>query len=57
MPLTENTQCLTFLAPVQRSTCVDAKLRFSLHSQTESLHKVQLLQNIFIINYILYYKC
>ena len=57
MLLPENTHSLLFRAPVLRSTCVDAKLGFAVHSQTESWHKLRLMQNIFMINYILNLKC
>ena len=43
--------------PVKRPKGFDAKLGFAVHSQTESWHKVWLMQNIFMIKYILNQKC
>ena len=56
MLLPENTHSLLFRAPVLRSTCVEAKIGFAVHSQTEYRYKVRLMENIFMINYILNQK-
>ena len=47
------TLCFLFLAPVLKSTRVNAKFSFAVNCQTEYWHKLRLMQNIFMINYIL----
>ena len=57
MPLPKNTPCLLFSAPGLISKCAEDKLGFAVQSQTEAWHKVRLMQNIFMIKYILIQKC